>query len=231
MALDIIFLSYDEPIADLMFDRLKERFPFAKRVHGVKGIAEAHFAAAEMSDTRLFYIVDADAEIFSSFDFSFKPSQYETSYVHIWKSRNPVNGLEYGYGGVKLFSKKFFTKIDEYIDFTTSLTEGVIYHNDVVSYTHFNSDPLRGWRGAFRECAKLAAQVALDSSDIESAERLKIWQTTAKSTAFNTEMVLAGAKDGTEFAAKNFDNFAEMSKVNDFDWLKKEFLARYSQII
>ena len=69
MALDIIFLSYDEPNADANFERLQSRFPYTKRVHGVQGIANAHAKAAKESDTRLFYVIDGDTEVFDTFRF------------------------------------------------------------------------------------------------------------------------------------------------------------------
>lgn len=44
---DIVFISYNEPTADANYAALKERFPIAKRVHGVKGIHQAHIKAAK----------------------------------------------------------------------------------------------------------------------------------------------------------------------------------------
>jgi hypothetical protein len=44
---DIIFISYNEPNADENFARLKARFPYAHRVDGIKGIHQAHIAAAK----------------------------------------------------------------------------------------------------------------------------------------------------------------------------------------
>ena len=39
---DIVFISYQEPNADENYNKLLKRFPLAKRVHGVKGIHQAH---------------------------------------------------------------------------------------------------------------------------------------------------------------------------------------------
>ena len=38
---DIIFISYNEPHADNNWNNLKTRFPYAKRVNGIKGIHQA----------------------------------------------------------------------------------------------------------------------------------------------------------------------------------------------
>ncbi len=53
---DIVFISYNEPNADSNFQALKDKQPTAKRVHGVKGIHNAHIKAAEISDTPLFWV-------------------------------------------------------------------------------------------------------------------------------------------------------------------------------
>ena len=50
---DIVFLSYDEPNAELHYADLCGKAPWAKRVHGVKGSDHAHKAAAELSSTTL----------------------------------------------------------------------------------------------------------------------------------------------------------------------------------
>ena len=64
---DIVFISYQEPNADENYGKLKERFPLAKRLHGVKGIHQAHIAAAKKCFTKMFWIVDGDAIIENNF--------------------------------------------------------------------------------------------------------------------------------------------------------------------
>lgn len=230
MALDIIFLSFDEPNADLNFNALKARFPYAKRVHGVVGIANAHSQAAKLADTSLFYVVDGDTEVFETFDFSFKPEKYDQGYVHIWKSRNPVNMLEYGYGGVKLFSKKFFKNLNNAgVDFTTSLTQDVKYIDDVVSYTRFNSDEFRAWRGAFRECAKLSSRSIEGQVDSESEERLNTWCTVYDDLSFFWQNVLKGAQAGKDYGVMHANDHAALAKINDFLWLRSKFEESYNE--
>jgi len=60
---DIVFISYNETNAEENWLKLKERFPRAKRVDGVKGIHQAHIAAAKKCFTKMFWVVDADAII------------------------------------------------------------------------------------------------------------------------------------------------------------------------
>ena len=66
--LDVIQISYHEPYADDNFELLQLFAPHAKRIEGVKGIFEAHKAAAEIAETNHFYVIDADA----IFDYDFK---------------------------------------------------------------------------------------------------------------------------------------------------------------
>ena len=228
MALDIIFLSYDEPNADQNFEILKQRFSYAKRVHGIQGIANAHLAAAQAADTRMFYVVDGDTVPNKDFDFSFEPPSYDRDFVHIWKSMNPINHLEYGYGGIKLFSKKFFRNIEaNSVDFSTSLTKDVKYVDETIATTYFNSDPFRTWRGAYRECAKLASKTIDGQIDEETEKRLNIWNTVADKNAYYGEYALDGAKMGSHFGYQNQGNKEALKKVNDFNWLKDLFEQTY----
>ena len=66
-----MFLSYREKEADARYKDLLKRIPNAKRVHGVKGIFNAHKRAAEVADTKMFYVIDADAELLPDFEFEY----------------------------------------------------------------------------------------------------------------------------------------------------------------
>ena len=68
---DIVFISYQEPDADENYSSLQKRFPSAMRVHGVKGIHQAHIAAASKVSTEMFYVVDGDAHIQQDFNFNY----------------------------------------------------------------------------------------------------------------------------------------------------------------
>ena len=97
--LDVVQISYHEPYADDNFELLKLFAPHAKRIEGVKGIFEAHQAAAEIAETQNFYVIDADAIMDEEFSFKFKPDRskeqwpgvMENTCVYVWRSRNPVN--------------------------------------------------------------------------------------------------------------------------------------------
>ena len=68
---DVIFLSYDETNADENFEQLRKNmpFPFVKRINGVEGILNGHKAAASLSNTRYFYVVDGDSWVYPEFRF------------------------------------------------------------------------------------------------------------------------------------------------------------------
>lgn len=213
--LDIIFLSYDEPNADDNYLALKERFPYAQRIHGVKGIANAHFAAAKLANTSNFYVVDADAEILPEFDFSYKPPEWDQKYVHVWNAYNPI-GTTYGYGGVKLFNKKLFKEIKTQLDFTTTFATGLKLMDGVACITKFNSDPYRAFRGAFREGAKLQSIIRSNRPDAEKLEasmRLAKWLDPRDDCDYR-EYVSAGALAGVQEANARPD---DLLFINDHD--------------
>ena len=163
--LDVFFLSMGEPGSEENWQRLLEFAPKAKRVKDVSGIFNAHRMCATLSTTENFWVVDADAWIVDNFDFSWEPDANimhwavpETQCINIWKSINPVNKLEYGYGGVKLFPREPFIKKHNWeIDMSTSLADITISRDFVSCETRFNRTPESAWIGAFRECAKLAS--------------------------------------------------------------------------
>jgi hypothetical protein len=219
--LAVVFISYDEPDADSNWQKVLKKAPHAKRVHGVKGIFEAHKAAAELSDTNMFYVVDGDAELVDTFNFSFVPSIFDLDVVHVWHSSNPINGLEYGYGGVKLFPKRLITEAETWgVDMTTSLGNKLKVINKVSNITTFNTDPFSTWKSAFRECVKLAAGTI--ESNLESDLRLHTWTTIGKEQPYG-EHALAGAHAGKEFGLKNKNNIEELKKINDRRWLQEQF--------
>jgi hypothetical protein len=81
---DVVFISYDEPVADRNWEFLKEQCPRAQRVHGVNGMERALEAAADISNTPWYYAVFAKTKIHESFDFSFVPDRMQQPKHYIW---------------------------------------------------------------------------------------------------------------------------------------------------
>lgn len=219
---DIFFISFDEPNADENWQNLKTRFNRAKRVHGVKGINNAHAACAEQAITKMFWTVDADTLVDSDFTFDYPVMPWDEKYLHIWYSRNPVNYLEYGYGSVKLWpvstAKK---KTDTWLDFTTTIGK-IKLTEQTVSTTVFNTDPFNAWKSGLREAVKLSATV-YSTKNTDAAKRLIGW-TDTKSSANYAEQTVNGVLTGIDYFLNNKDNVDKLRLINDFDWLKQQFV-------
>jgi len=231
--LDVIFLSYNEPNAEANYSRLLEYAPHAKRVSGVKGILEAHQAAARKSMTSHFYVVDADAYIVDDFYFDYSPTVSELIYgripstdcVFCWTSKNPVNNLVYGYGGVKLFRKDLLLNIKEWrVDLATSMGAEFVSKEQISNITQFNTDPFSTWRSAFRECTKLASGIISD--DDITKQRLDTWCTIAEGNY--AKEAISGAVAGKQYGTENKNNLEALKRVNDFEWLYDRFRQHYT---
>lgn len=217
---DIVFISYFESNADENWHKLKSRFPRAMRVDKVKGIHQAHIEAAKLCSTEMFWVVDGDAQLVETFNFNYSDPEKYT--VYVWKSINPVNGLEYGYGGVKLLPTEMTLNMDlTKPDMTTSISNQFKSVPEVSNITAFNTDPFNSWKSAFRECVKLASKVIDRQDDNETAIRLRRWCTVGSDLD-----AIAGAIAGQEYGTKYKDNIEALRKINDFDWLQEQFDAR-----
>lgn len=222
--LDIIFLSYDEPNADRNWALLKLHYPHAIRVHGVKGIHEAHKVCAETAMTKMFYVVDGDAEILNTFKFRYTDTSREIfdDTVYTWRSINEVNGLEYGYGGVKLMPRKYLlNNTVEQVDFATNIAPNYMSMGDISNINRFATSPFQTWRSAFRECAKLQ-QSLLVNYNIITQNRLSHWCMHKSDHQFDA-FCRKGANQGLQFALDNKTKPENMKKLNDFGFLKEIF--------
>jgi hypothetical protein len=223
MRYDIIFISYNEPQADENFARLKARFPYAQRVQGIRGIHQAHIAAAKKAFTKMFWVVDADAQILDTFNFDHVVSEYDLENVHVWRSRNPINDLEYGYGGVKLLPKSLTQNMDtSKPDMTTSISSLFKAMPEISNVTAFNVDAFNTWKSAFRECVKLASKTIDRQDDTDTNYRLNVWCTRGLDRPFGREAI-EGAVQGKQYGLENKDNNEALKMINDFDWLRERF--------
>jgi hypothetical protein len=230
--LDVIQISYYEETADENFEILQYYAPHAKRIQGVKGIFDAHKAAAEIAETNHFYVIDADAIIEEEFNFKFRPDVNKIEYghhpqtdcVYTWRSRNPVNDLVYGYGGAKLFPRKALLKAKQWnVDMTTTIGCPFVPKFQISNITAFNTNPFDTWKSAFRECTKLASSIIPNGDNIDNEYRLNIWCSRGKEKPFG-EYCLMGANQGREFGTYYRNDLKSLKKINDFAWLKEQFL-------
>tara|TARA_B100000900_G_scaffold411946_1_gene432665 strand:- start:1730 stop:2410 length:681 start_codon:yes stop_codon:yes gene_type:complete len=224
---DIVFISYYEAEARQNFDDLYKRFNSigvlgdrVKHVKNVKGIHNAHYEASKLANTSYFFVVDGDAVITQDFTFDYY-TQVE-DIVHVWKCKNPINDLVYGYGGVKLLPTLLTRSMDKTtVDMTTSISDKFEVVNEVSNITKFNTDEWSTWKSAFRECAKLASKTIDRQEQGETDERLKTWTTVGHDRPFG-KYALAGATAGMEFG---LSSGSDLRLINNFDWLKEQFNA------
>jgi hypothetical protein len=224
---DIVFISYEEPNAEEHYNRLRDRFSTRiKRVHGVRGIHAAHRIAAMAVDTDMFYVVDGDAYVLEDFDFDYQVSDEHKNAVHVFRAKNPINDLVYGYGAVKLFPTDPVKSIDMNnikTDMSSSLV-GTTYRviNQLSNVTAFNTDPYNTWRSAFRECAKLSSKVIDNQKNDESEERLAAWCSVGINRPHGV-WAIKGAKAGKSFGKIYSGQPDKLCYINNMDWLKLKF--------
>jgi hypothetical protein len=221
---DIFFLSYDEERADANWEILSTKYGHAKRVHGVKGIFNAHLRAAEESTTDFFWVVDADATVREQFKFDYRVPSWDFDVVHIWNSRNAVNRLEYGYGGAKLIPKfiLLMRANSEAVDVTTSIGNKIKLFDQVSNINDFATSPFSAWRAGFREAVKLSSAVINRQDTEESRTRLEIWCNVNVNHPYG-DYVVSGAKVGKMFGTKNQHDQDQLALINDYKWLEERF--------
>lgn len=223
---DIVMITYGEPNADNNYNNLKKRFPRAKRIDNVTGIHNAHKEAARICTTPMFWVVDGDAVIDENFNFDYRVKLGDSRSVHVWRCINPVNGLVYGYGGVKLLPRMLTLNMDTVKpDMTTSISQSFKVMDSISNTTKFDTDPFNAWKSAFRECSKLASKVIDRQNNRETDERLHVWCTVGEDTLFG-EYVIDGAREGKKYGESNKGNIESLKKINDFEWLKRQYNAR-----
>jgi hypothetical protein len=214
---DIVFLSYKEQGSSNAYKRLTARFP-ATWVKDIAGIFNAHKEAARSVKSKMFWVVDADAEILDTFDFGYVPDVYDQEVVHVWASKNPITGMEYGYGGVKLFNREQILNATSWgLDFTTGLSTRFKAMPEVSCVTRFNTDAYSTWRSAFRECVKLALK-----DDAESIERLDGWLHPVPDAFFRHD-AKRGAEEGRAYALANRNDIEALARINDYEWLGNRY--------
>lgn len=228
---DIVFLSYDEPNAELHYADLGNKAPWAKRVHGVKGSDAAHKAAAMLSETDWFITVDADNIVDPAF-FNFNVEFVDPSIqVYSWVGKNPINGLRYGNGGLKLWKKEFVLNMQTHessqtqnaqVDFCWE--DGYQQFPQCFSETIITGSPFQAWRAGFREGVKMTLLdgVKVPPQEIKeriwwhNIHRLRMWSTVGTHIE-NGKYAILGARMGTWMTNCTDWDYVQ---VRDFEVLK-----------
>ena len=228
---DVVFLSYDEPNADLHYADLCAKAPWTKRVHGVKGSDHAHKAAAELAETEWFITVDADNIVDTSFfnlDLDMTDPKIQ---VYGWCGRNTINGLRYGNGGIKIWNKDFVLNMKTHensesdrgqVDFCWE--DGYRNFPRVYSESIITGSPFQAWRAGFREGVKMTLLDGVRVPPQEIQERIwwhnihrpRMWSTVGAHEEHGLYAVY-GARLGTWMTNCTDWNYID---VRDFEILK-----------
>jgi hypothetical protein len=229
---DIIFLSYDEPNAEKNYADLVKKVPWAKRVHGVKGSDAAHKACAAKSDTEYFVTVDADNIVdpkFFSVQIDLEKLELDDSYVFSWAGKVHVNGLMYGNGGLKMWTRKFVNEMKTHENSDPNDARGLVefcfdnkyfQFNENYSESYTNASPFQAWRAGFREGVKMSLNEGAKATDIkkiwwQNYDRLLVWQTVGEDVE-NGMWSMLGAREGCYMTNCTDWDYAN---VRDFDYL------------
>lgn len=237
---DIIFLSYDEPNAEKNYADLLSKFPWAKRVHGVEGSDAAHKACAALSDTEYFVTVDADNIVdpaFQEVEIDLDALGLNSENVFSWCGKVHVNGLMYGNGGLKLWTRKFVNEMKTHENSDPTDAKGKVefcfddrYYqfNESYSESFTNASPFQAWRAGFREGVKMSLDQGAKVKELTSIwwqnyHRLLIWSSVGADVENGMYSIL-GAREGASLANCTDWDYAN---VRDFKWLTNYWNEHY----
>jgi len=237
---DIVFLSYDEPNAEKNYADLLAKVPWAKRVHGVKGSDAAHKACAAQSETEYFVTVDADNIVdpkFLEVEIDLDALGLTSENVFSWCGRVAVNGLMYGNGGLKLWTRKFVNEMRTHENSDPTDEKGKVefcfddrYYqfNDNYSESIVTASPFQAWRAGFREGVKMSLDQGTKVDNLQKIwwqnyDRLLIWCSVGADVENGIYSIL-GAREGA--ALINCTDW-DYANVRDFEWLTNYWSEHY----
>ncbi len=228
---DVFMIAYGEKNAAANWARLRQLAPQARLIENVQGIVAGYAACAAAATTEHFFAVDADNWVLDDFRFEvpFAPEVDETVF---WYAKNPVNGLVYGHGAIKLFPSALLkdqaASLTGRADFSTEVGR-TRYTETCASEHRFNADPFSSWCGAFRECAKLAISTVRGTPETVPLAKMRLdaWCTRRRNGAAFGDWCLKGAAEGKEFGLAQVEDVTGVNRINDYAWLRDTFRARH----
>ncbi len=234
---DIIFLSYDEPNCEKNYAALKQLVPWAKRVHGVHGSDAAHKACADLSHTEYFLTVDGDTQIdckILDVIIDLDAMGMDNSWIFSWCGHINVNGLRYGNGSLKLWTKKFVKEMKTHENYGGTdhneiefcYFKNLYQFNENYSTSYINSTPKQAWRAGFREGVKMSLTKNYRIKHInelwwQNYHRLLIWMTVGQDVS-NGIWAIIGARLGCQ---KVLCTMWDYTQVRDFKALDELWIS------
>jgi hypothetical protein len=214
------------------------KFPFAKRVDGVKGFDNAHKECAKQSETERFITIDGDNivdEKFFDLAISFPEDTDLANSIVSWSAKNMINGLVYGNGGIKCWPVDLVLEMKTHenaedetkkVDFCWDLN--YIQMNNIYSEVYNAGSPFQAFRAGYREGVKMS----LDEGKTVPIEDFKkrIWHK-------NYQRLLTWCNVGADvenglwacYGARlgcydvNFVEDYKLENISSFDWFKSYF--------
>lgn len=226
--LDVFYISFDEINCDANWDRVRSLKSDVKRVHGVIGFDKAHRVCAMASDTDRFVTIDGDNWIN---DGAFGYQLDDTGIKDVcfsFKSRNIVNGLEYGNGGIKVWDKSTFLSSNTHeksntTDFHWDIRYWQVDH--YVSTSVNNCTPYQAWRAGYREGIKMSYIGTAPPADFitdwrkifgYNLSRLHVWCTVGRDMDNGIWAMLGARQAVVDLISRNVDHV----NINDYAWFK-----------
>lgn len=235
----VVFLSFDEPNADAHHGHLYNNHPrkdLVKRVHGVKGFDAAHKAAAAAAGTERFFTVDADCQVDRALwtkALELTPELKHATFS--WSSRNAVNGLVYGNGGIKLWYAPYVNSMKTHeaaddndardnVDFCWDF-DNYKQMNNTYGTVYSNASAFQAFRSGFREGIKMCLDrgTKIATKDFKTKfypanySRLLTWMTVGRDVE-NGIWCMYGARLAVAmlYTDKKFNH----TDIKDYEWFK-----------
>lgn len=225
--LDIIFISNGEPIADKNYEHLLEVTSklgvknSVKRIKDVNGRVASQHAAANISSTSWYFLVNGKVRVSETFDWSWQPDRLQKQKHYIFTVTNPVNGLEYGHQAIVANNKHLtLTTQMQGLDFTLDSLHEVVNMNCGVAL--YNTDAWTAWRTAFRESIKLSC-----NKDEVSKDRLARW--ISDGVGDYAEYSKQGALDGIAYYDSVNGELDKLLLTYDWVWIRNYYDTKYGQ--
>ena len=149
--------------------------------------------------------------------------------VFSWCGKVHVNGLMYGNGGLKLWTRKFVNEMRTHENSDPMDVKGRVefcfdhrYYqfNENYSESFTNATPFQAWRAGFREGVKMSLEQGGKTNDLkkiwwQNYHRLLIWCSVGADVEHGIWSIL-GAREG---CYKTMFTDWDYSQVRDFEWL------------
>lgn len=205
---DVFYLSYKEPHASDNYQHILQYIPHAQHVDGIHGFDTAHKYCAEQSFTERFFIIDGDNRVtpkIANLTIDVKDEIVDS--VWSWSSQNYHNGLIYGNGGLKSWTRDILsnlkthensTKPTDNYEFCWSVNYWAMQGTPTI--TVVTDSDFQAWRAGYREACKLSMKRGLFCKNISdfnqiSLDRLMVWMSVGQDVE-NGIYAILGAQMG-----------------------------------